>query len=246
MFLSLDLMILVRRMLTERAEECRSESGAVCKASLPPRCPGGVRYSPFLMKSAIRSPITMVVTFVLALMQSGMMGRVRYPEGLQSVDLSELVDHRRWIRSRPHLACPRYVMAGPGVPQEPLVQQFVGLRYVFRGVEGGSDDLRQSSATRELQAEPDGLSHPRPVELGRQVVVVDVGLDSGVGAEQGKAAGAFGQVIGRPSCRSRMAARTSRQRRSCFGLSCVPGQSGESACRFADRSLRPYISRRAG
>ena len=56
----LSLLGLAWRMLTERREECRKRPG------------GRLGYSPFLMKSATRSPIAIVVTLVLARMQSGM------------------------------------------------------------------------------------------------------------------------------------------------------------------------------
>ena len=103
-------------------------------------------YLPALMNSAIRSPIIMVVTLVLARMQSGMNGGIGHSQALQSVYLAVLAYHRHRIIGRSHLGSAGNMLGCRYFTEQVCVQGLVGGQLGVRWLDALLNDVVECGA----------------------------------------------------------------------------------------------------
>ena len=126
----------------------------------------------------MRSPIIMVVTLVLARMQSGMMEASTTRRPSKSVDPAVLVHDRHRVACRPHLAGAGDVLTGGRLAQHPLVQGIVRFDDLVRWSDPLGQDVVKFRMPRQLYGKSQTLPRAAPVELFGKVVVVEMRLDS--------------------------------------------------------------------
>ena len=121
----------------------------------------------------MRSPIIIVVTLVLARMQSGMIeaSTTRMPS--KSVDFAVLVHDRHRVARGPHLARSGDVLTGGRLSHDPLVQRIVRFDDLVRWFDPLGQDVVEVRMPRQTYGKSQTLPRAAPVELFSKVVVVE-------------------------------------------------------------------------
>ena len=103
-----------------------------------------------------------------------------------------LVDDGHRVAVGAHFAGAGDVVLGVGVAEDPVVQGVIAGQIGVGGVDPFHDEIPEGGAAGDCQGLADGLAHSLAVVGVAEQLVVQVGLDGGVGGLEGKAAGGDG------------------------------------------------------
>src|SRR5882724_295105 len=146
------------------------------------------------MKSAHRSAISIVVTWVLARTTSGMMEASATRRRVLPWTRQNWSTTAMGSDAGPILHVPEIVIRGRHIVQQPTVQRLIrGQVSVGRGNASG-DDLLIGRILQQPGTQTHGLSQPLPVPGVLQVAVVHSGRHVRVGRGQPQLTGSAGQV----------------------------------------------------